>query len=140
MDGAHLIVKERERQISEEGWTAEHDDQHDHHQLLQAAIAYIMTCWNHPGTALHFQWWPWNKKFWKPSDPIRNLVKAGALIAAEIDRLQRINNAPFKRVTCIDCGCSDFIQKSGDESGWAFVGYDDEAELHRCPACISKAV
>jgi hypothetical protein len=34
--------------------------------------------------------WPWSKKWWKPSsDPIRNLVKAGALIAAEIDRLQR---------------------------------------------------
>jgi hypothetical protein len=33
--------------------------------------------------------WPWNDDDWKPSpDPIRNLVKAGALIAAEIDRLQ----------------------------------------------------
>lgn len=34
--------------------------------------------------------WPWHSSWWKPSDdPIRNLVKAGALIAAEIDRLQR---------------------------------------------------
>jgi hypothetical protein len=34
--------------------------------------------------------WPWDPSWWKPSpDPIRNLVKAGALIAAEIDRLQR---------------------------------------------------
>ena len=34
--------------------------------------------------------WPWEKNWWKPSDDkIRNLVKAGALIAAEIDRLQR---------------------------------------------------
>lgn len=33
--------------------------------------------------------WPF-PDFWKQSeDPIRNLVKAGALIAAEIDRLQR---------------------------------------------------
>lgn len=32
--------------------------------------------------------WPWDMKWWKPSDdPIKNLVKAGALIAAEIDRL-----------------------------------------------------
>ena len=32
--------------------------------------------------------WPWGQAWWKPStDPIRNLVKAGALIAAEIDRL-----------------------------------------------------
>jgi hypothetical protein len=35
--------------------------------------------------------WPWDQDWWKPSpDPIRNLVKAGALIAAEIDRLQRL--------------------------------------------------
>lgn len=34
--------------------------------------------------------WPWDASWWKPSpDPIANLVKAGALIAAEIDRLQR---------------------------------------------------
>lgn len=34
--------------------------------------------------------WPWDENWWKPSlDPIRNLVKAGALLAAEIDRLQR---------------------------------------------------
>jgi hypothetical protein len=37
--------------------------------------------------------WPWDNKYWKPSeDKVRNLVKAGALIAAEIDRLQRLNN------------------------------------------------
>lgn len=35
--------------------------------------------------------WPWAAKWFKPSDdPIRNLVKAGALIAAEIDRLQKL--------------------------------------------------
>ena len=34
--------------------------------------------------------WPWGSEYWKPSeDPVRNLVKAGALIAAEIDRLNR---------------------------------------------------
>jgi hypothetical protein len=41
-----------------------------------------------------------------------------------------------KKVTCEDCGCSDFIQKSGEESGWEFIGYDDGVELHRCPSCI----
>jgi hypothetical protein len=35
--------------------------------------------------------WPWAEKWWKPSeDQVRNLVKAGALIAAEIDRIQRL--------------------------------------------------
>ena len=34
--------------------------------------------------------WPWEDNAWKPSgDPVWNLVKAGALIAAEIDRLAR---------------------------------------------------
>ena len=43
------------------------------------------------GFAPLIEYWPWDMKWWKPSDedPIRNLVKAGALIAAEIDRLQR---------------------------------------------------
>ena len=32
--------------------------------------------------------WPWAQDFWKPKDQLRNLVMAGALIAAAIDRLQ----------------------------------------------------
>ena len=36
--------------------------------------------------------WPWDDEWWNPSpDPITNLVKAGALIAAEIDRQERID-------------------------------------------------
>jgi hypothetical protein len=34
--------------------------------------------------------WPWDESWWKPGDRIRELAKAGALIAAEIDRLNRI--------------------------------------------------
>lgn len=34
--------------------------------------------------------WPWNLKYWKPGERIDELTKAGALIAAEIDRLQQI--------------------------------------------------
>lgn len=36
--------------------------------------------------------WPWAKKYWKPKTPLEDLVKAGALIAAEIDRLQRLSD------------------------------------------------
>lgn len=37
--------------------------------------------------------WPWYLDSFKPSiDPIRNLEKAGALLAAEIDRLERANS------------------------------------------------
>jgi hypothetical protein len=43
--------------------------------------------------------WPWDYDWWKPSDdPIRNLTKAGALIAAEIDRLNRLRHPIMERV------------------------------------------
>ena len=73
------------RQVSNENWSPEHDDTHSQQELLRAAICYAR------GAKLTE--WPWNSRWWKPSpDPIRNLVKAGALIAAEIDRLQRAKN------------------------------------------------
>jgi hypothetical protein len=45
---------------------------------------------------------PWDYKWWKPSkDPIKNLVKAGALIAAEIDRLQNSETSQRgQKTTC----------------------------------------
>lgn len=87
-NGSELIAAERQRQIESEGWTPEHDDQHQYGELTLAAMCYI--------EAKSFQFqrnirlWPWDAKWWKPKDRISNLVKAGALIAAEIDRLQRI--------------------------------------------------
>ena len=45
---------------------------------------------NDDGTVKPADWWPWRNEDWKPSnDRVVNLVKAGALIAAEIDRLER---------------------------------------------------
>lgn len=111
-DGVTLIAMERERQVSVEGWTSRHDDQHDTHELSRAAVCYIwagrqaslspdeqMPMWEVvrlPRDLGSSEWrvpgWPWAASLWKASaDPIRNLVKAGALIAAEIDRLQRVN-------------------------------------------------
>ena len=91
--GTYLIQEERQRQLDVEGWTPEHDEQHNLGQLALAAKTYILFAQDslcgraravYPG-------WPWDYSWWKPSpDPIRNLVKAGALIAAEIDRLQRL--------------------------------------------------
>ena len=93
MTGIELIAAERERQVSVEGWTPEHDDCHDAGQLAAAAVAYVLeTVFNGPRVAgTWFQkFWMWDYRWWKLSpDPIRNLVKAGALIAAEIDRLER---------------------------------------------------
>lgn len=97
--GIQLIAEERHRQINDEGWTSEHDDQHDTAQLSGAAACYAIAAnelaspvpyINQPTPSL----WPWSLEWWKPgNDPVRCLVKAGALIAAEIDRLQRITNS-----------------------------------------------
>ena len=85
--GAELIREERRRQVEEEGWTAKKDQQWQRGELVDAAIAYCHASQHQNFTALIV--WPWTLDWWKPKDPIRNLVRAGALIAAEIDRLQR---------------------------------------------------
>ena len=90
--GAELIAAERRRQIEAEGWTPEHDDEHDGHDLTLAAESYLWaTRLQQLGsTAPMPTMWPWAESWWKPSDDqVRNLVRAGALIAAEIDRIQR---------------------------------------------------
>jgi hypothetical protein len=93
--GVELIAEERQRQIAVEGWTPEHDNEHDMGEMIGAAITYsahalgIVSEEEIPNADTD-GYWPWEDRWWKPSpDPIRNLVKAGALIAAEIDRLQR---------------------------------------------------
>lgn len=96
--GIELIAAERARQISVEGWTAEHDDNHSRQELALAAATYATPspC-RRIGPAAMMQahcvpdTWPWSAQWWKPKhdDRVRELVKAGALIVAEIDRLQR---------------------------------------------------
>ena len=94
--GAELIAAERRRQVTSEGFRADHDDRHVRNQLALAAMSYVCVVaapdeeGDESGKPRPCYDWPWSKTWWKPSpDPIRNLVKAGALIAAEIDRLQR---------------------------------------------------
>lgn len=98
--GVGLIREERVRQLTVEGWTPEHDDEHIYGELAQASQAYCHAAIHqsiHGSSDMNFlKFIPnpfpknWDSKWWKPStDPIRNLVKAGALIAAEIDRLRR---------------------------------------------------
>ena len=58
---ARDVLAERARQIGAEGWTPKHDDAHGNGQM----------------------------GWWKPTDCRRDLVKAGALILAEIERLDR---------------------------------------------------
>lgn len=87
------VLAERQRQISVEGWTLEHDDKAWNGQFARAASAYA----KHAGLFLETgkpsascpQEWPWSGQWWKPTVPRRDLVKAGALILAEIERLDR---------------------------------------------------
>lgn len=84
--GIELITEERARQISEEGWTPKHDDQHDGGEMACAAACYAISA---SGGIERSGLWPWGRVWWKPKNQVRDLVRAGALIAAEIDRLQR---------------------------------------------------
>ena len=101
-DGAWRdVLAERRRQIEAEGWSPKHDDEHDAGQLALAAGSYAIVAGLHPNSRRAFAsrnrdgnlapWpnWPWSTLWWKPTDRRRDLVKAGALILAEIERLDR---------------------------------------------------
>jgi len=88
--GIELITEERQRQISQEGWTAEHDDQYLKNELQYAAVCYASDNLDTSPPP----YWPWHPSWWKPStDPGRNWTKAGALYLAERDRQTRLGNA-----------------------------------------------
>lgn len=92
--GVALIAAERTRQIEKLGWTGEHDDKHDKAELAEMAECYLLEAAEQAGARIvgtsAFPLWPF-RDGWKPSDdPVRNLIKAGALIAAEIDRVVRL--------------------------------------------------
>ena len=87
-----LILAERRRQIEEEGWTPEHDDQHDDGSLLRAAVIYYRHA-VHGDVQIRMDGaplgWPWDRSWWKPRDARADLVRAGALCVAEKERLGR---------------------------------------------------
>ena len=103
--GIELIAEERQRQIEKEGWTSEHDASHFNGELAKAAACYAVVGTDAKVIDPYFDlesWaWPFEKESWKPhQDKIRNLIKAGALIAAEIDRINAIektNSDLFER-------------------------------------------
>lgn len=91
------IDEERFRQITDEGWTPEHDDSHADGALALAAAAYAQHAGSsdstrefrerHSSAPVH---WPWDRAWFKPTDRRRDLIKAAALIVAEIERLDRM--------------------------------------------------
>ena len=115
--GSDLIAAECKRQREVEGWTPEHDDEHTDGSLAQAAETYVGSVINRSGNVGGIagrSWyhpplgWPasWSSRWWKPRPGfgeiitidhlIRMLVIAGALIAAEIDRLLRLKEREAK--------------------------------------------
>ena len=76
------VITERCRQ-GHKGFDADHDDQNTMREMPRAAVCYVL------GNAGN---WPvqWDRRWWKPTDERRNLVKAAALLIAEIERLDRV--------------------------------------------------
>lgn len=99
--GAHLIVAERERHHTEKGWTIDQDST----RYWKDELALAAACYASPNEMFHpgentrgitfLRTWPWRTDWFKSNnrpdqsseDRIRDLVKAGSLCAAEIDRL-----------------------------------------------------
>lgn len=107
--GIQLISEERKRQIEVEGWTPEHDSKHNTGDLAHASAAYALAELYRRSTKEGFDntpdSWPFSKEWWKPSpeNRIKELQKAGALIAAEIDRLLEIENSDVCYQKCESC-------------------------------------
>ncbi len=98
------VLAERLRQQEKEGWTPWHDDLHNDFSLTKAAIVYAScAATDGPDRAVLDQFglvgvthklkklWPtsWDISWLKPKDRRRDLIKAAALIVAEIERLDR---------------------------------------------------
>lgn len=107
------IREERCRQMYAEGWKEIHDDQHDAGEMALAAAAYLIKddhrtefrlapvmietgvrsvddpSYIQAGVRSVPKLWPWQGQWWKPKDRRRDLVRAAALIVAEIERLDR---------------------------------------------------
>lgn len=155
MNGIDLITAERVRQINEEGYSIERDlAEYKNDELIKAAIVYamhpalrdteIMPCnngcaQNRYATTVKRFLWPWDEKYWKrSSDRKRDLVKAGALIAAEIDRMLLASSINELLKPCPFCGAGKpFV----DDLMWD-IGPTQTIRRYciQCPDCGSTTV
>jgi hypothetical protein len=97
------IAAERKRQREDEDWSDSHDDEHDDGSLVAAAACYAYQSSIDKGitrgladekaghlSIINFMWpssWDW--EWWKPKGKRRNLIRAAALIVAEVERMDR---------------------------------------------------
>lgn len=91
--GINRIAAERLRQTTAEGFDTTHDAQHAKGELIHAAVIYLKFAFRQSQGEAMNPVWPWGDEWLKleKGNPIRALEKAGALIAAEIDRLEQQN-------------------------------------------------
>lgn len=82
--GIEQIKEERAKQIAKYGYTAYHDAGYTNKELLLGALAYLKAA------IKDIEWstdWPFEEQYWHNEGYVENLKKAGAFIAAELDRL-----------------------------------------------------
>lgn len=144
MTGIERIAAERQRQVEKLGWTPEHDDEHRRQELAWAAVCYAAP---HvvfveerylSGRRIGFRDpWPvtwddgWDKRPWMehgalarnptPAERLRALEKAGALIAAEIDRLEREHAETRASGRCSVCGSQRQRREDGSWGACSLV-------------------
>lgn len=111
---AQDVLAERQRQISAEGWTLDHDD-NEHNggpALARAAGCYLLFGDAYPNAGQPPPHWPWDAEWWKPKNYRRDLVRAAALTIAEIERLDRaeatVRPDGFPAWICKGCGDPKF--------------------------------
>ena len=94
-EASHALLRERKRQIEKEGWLPNHDDEHDRNELGYAASCYADPSFINDGDLNYAppKDWPWEDGSWKPKTYKENLIRAGALILAELDRLNRLEES-----------------------------------------------
>jgi hypothetical protein len=97
------VIAERKRQVEKEGWSTDHDDDHEDGSLARAAAAYAWAAsrWDRAGLKdiegnsfvafILRTIWPddWSYEWWKPKSKRRDLVRAAALTLAEIEKIDR---------------------------------------------------
>lgn len=127
---ARDVLAERRRQVTAEGWTPEHDDEHDEGELALAAAGYAQSASDQiqcvakelddstleddgcPSSTFPHGWQ------FKAAPPRRMLVKAGALILAEIERIDRAAMAeqPTMMHTTPPCACVAYSLNKKDRA------------------------
>jgi hypothetical protein len=152
-DGLRAIIAERMEQVQKHGFTLARDQNYQPSALVFAGIAYAGRAaeqmrnndlWHDAPPS-----WPWDAAHWRPGDARANLVKAAALIWAEIDRLdhapRNVATDPFVLKSepetiipgraCRDCGCTDERACMDGEQPCHWIAPD------LCSACepVSKA-